>query len=66
MSPSQLRTLGGLLVNYGQLKMPLFGYLFRGGQVREVERQLNALPISSPLQLKQRQADVVQPCRGGK
>lgn len=56
MSPSQLRTLGGLLLSYGQLKMPLFGYLFRGGQVREVERQLNALPVSSPLQLKQRQA----------
>lgn len=50
----QLRTLGSLLVTYGQLKMPVFGYLFRGGQVRELERQINALPVTQPLLLKEK------------
>lgn len=60
MTVPQLRTLGDLLVNYAQLKMPVFGYLFRGPKVRELERQLNALPVTNPLQLKQRQVELVK------
>ncbi|HHH9441335.1 TPA: AAA domain-containing protein [Pseudomonas aeruginosa] len=53
LSPVQLRALGDLLLSFKQLKMPLFGYLFRGAQVRDLQSQLNALPVSRPMQLKQ-------------
>jgi AAA domain len=58
LDPTQLRTLGALLVTYQQLKMPLFGYLFHGNQVRELERQLNALPVTQPLLLKESATDL--------
>jgi hypothetical protein len=35
--------------------MPVFGYLFRGRQVRELQSQLNTLPVSRPMALKQEQ-----------
>lgn len=52
LDADQLRILGGLLVTYSQLRMPVLGYLLRGGQVRELERQLNLLPVTQPLLLK--------------
>ncbi|WBX94925.1 hypothetical protein [Pseudoxanthomonas mexicana] len=52
LDADQLRVLGGLLVTYSQLRMPVLGYLLRGGQVRELERQLNLLPVTQPLLLK--------------
>lgn len=52
LSADQVRQLQTLLVQYAQLKMPLFGYLFRGGAVRKLEQQLNTLPASRPLFLK--------------
>ncbi|MDH4565941.1 hypothetical protein E8E95_04555 [Pseudomonas sp. BN414] len=55
LNPDQLRTLGNLLLNFTQLRMPLFGYLFRTSQVRDLQNQLNALPVSSPMQLKKEQ-----------
>jgi very-short-patch-repair endonuclease len=49
----QLRQLGSWLLAYEQLRMPIFGYLFRRDQVRELERQLNAqLYPNRPLLLK--------------
>ncbi|UZW59032.1 AAA domain-containing protein [Lysobacter enzymogenes] len=52
LDADQLRVLGSVLVTYQQLRMPVFGYLFRGGAVRELERQINLLPVSQPLLLK--------------
>jgi hypothetical protein len=37
----QLSNLNRSLLEFEQLKMPLFGYLFRGGAVRAIERYLN-------------------------
>ncbi|WP_119716987.1 AAA domain-containing protein [Cognatilysobacter tabacisoli] len=52
LDAAQVRSLGATLMAYAQLKMPVFGYLFRGGRVRELERQLNQLPATQPLLLK--------------
>lgn len=38
----QLSSLSRWLLEYDQLRMPVFGYLFRGGAVRAIERDLNA------------------------
>jgi hypothetical protein len=54
LDPNQLRTLDSLLLSYRQLKMPVFGYLFHGAKVRELEHQLNTLPVSRPLLLKEK------------
>jgi len=37
----QLSSLTRWLLEFDQLKMPVFGYLFRGGAVRAIERDLN-------------------------
>ncbi|BCY02060.1 hypothetical protein PszF2a_18490 [Stutzerimonas stutzeri] len=55
LTPNQLRALGDLLLSLNQLRMPVFGYLFRGRQVRELQSQLNTLPVSRPMALKQEQ-----------
>lgn len=49
----QVRHLSGIAIAYSQLRMPVFGYLFRGGQIRELEHQLNRLPVTRPLLLKE-------------
>jgi AAA domain len=40
-SAVQLSSLSRWLLEYDQLKMPVFGYLFRGGAIRAIERDLN-------------------------
>ena len=39
----QLRQLAHWIVSYRQLRMPIFGYLFRGSKVRTLEADLNNL-----------------------
>lgn len=41
-SVQQLANLTRWVLEFDQLKMPIFGYLFRGGAVRAVERDLNS------------------------
>ncbi len=41
-SASQLSKLTRWLLEFDQLKMPVFGYLFKGGAVRAIERDLNS------------------------
>ena len=53
LDAAQVRQLSGLLVSYEQLRMPVFGYLFRGSAVRALDRELNQLPASAPMFLKQ-------------
>jgi hypothetical protein len=53
LDAAQVRLLSGLLLNFEQLRMPVFGYLFRGGALRALDRELNQLPATSPLSLKQ-------------
>lgn len=52
LDASQVRELSSLIVTYRQLQMPVFGYLFRGGQIRKLERQLNLLPTNRPIVLR--------------
>lgn len=52
LDSQQLQVLSTALLHYRQLKMPLFGYLFRGGAVRELEGRINVLPSQQPLLLK--------------
>lgn len=52
LEADDVRQLGQLVLQYRQLKMPLFGYLFRGAAVRALEMRLNELPARSPLQFK--------------
>lgn len=49
---------------YQDLKMPIFGYLFKGSQVRALNRQLgDELPCSDPIDLHLRQDLLVQASR---
>jgi hypothetical protein len=48
----QSRELSSILLVFRQLKMPIFGYLFRGSAVRELEMRLSQLPVSQVLQIK--------------
>jgi hypothetical protein len=49
----QLTSLSRWLLEYDQLRMPIFGYLFRGSAVRAIERDLNeALRPTRPVLLK--------------
>ncbi|CAJ0777464.1 hypothetical protein LMG18090_00821 [Ralstonia mannitolilytica] len=53
LTPEQVRAIQDLLVKYQHLRAPLFGYLFRGAKVRELEERLNQLPTNRPLFFKQ-------------
>ncbi len=53
LNPDQVRAVAQIVMAYRQLRMPVFGYLFRGARVRESEAQLNALPATRPIYLKQ-------------
>lgn len=64
LDATQLRTVSGLLLAYRQLKMPVFGYLFRGAQVRDLERQLNSLPVSRPVLLKEQAGSLTEIVNG--
>jgi very-short-patch-repair endonuclease len=49
----QLQQLGAWVLQYQQLRMPVFGYLFRGASLRSIEFQLNTvLRPKRPLLLK--------------
>lgn len=52
LSLDQAKEIQTTVLRYRQLKMPLFGYLFRGGAVRELEAKVNALPVKEPVLLK--------------
>lgn len=52
LHPAQLRTLGTILLQFEQLRMPVFGHLFRGGAIRALELELNRLPVTRPILLK--------------
>ncbi len=52
LSSEQAATIQSSVLRYRQLKMPLFGYLFRGAAVRDLEATVNALPVKEPMLLK--------------
>jgi len=53
LNVQQLRQLSAWLLEFEQLRMPVFGYLFRGAALRAIERQLNAqLAPNRPVLLK--------------
>jgi very-short-patch-repair endonuclease len=52
LTPEQVKQLSGIVLAYRQLRMPVLGYLFRGARVRALEAELNALPATRPLFLK--------------
>jgi very-short-patch-repair endonuclease len=52
LDADQVRQVGSLVLQYRQLRMPLFGYLFRGAGVRALDAQLNRLPAQRVLQLR--------------
>ncbi|WP_414487053.1 AAA domain-containing protein [Stenotrophomonas maltophilia] len=52
LEPAQVRVINDVLVQYQQLRMPVFGYLFRGSAVRALELQVNALATNRPVLLK--------------
>lgn len=56
----QLRTLGTILLQFEQLRMPVFGYLFRGSAIRSLELELNRLPVTRPILLKRDAAVLAQ------
>lgn len=49
----QAREIQAIVLNYRQLRMPLFGYLFRGSAVRALEARLNAMPTNEPILLRE-------------
>lgn len=58
-SASQLHNLTRWLLEYDQLRMPIFGYLFRGGAVRAIERELNeSLLPTRPVLMKREIANL--------
>lgn len=48
----QLKAARTVLLQYEQLRMPVLGYLLRGGAIRALEMDLNRLPAVRPLMLK--------------
>jgi len=59
LTANQVRDLSANIVKYRQLRMPLFGYLFRGSQVSDLDRYINTLPTRTPIFLKTH-ADTLQ------
>lgn len=53
LDSAQVKLLSYSLLKYRQLKMPILGYLFRGGAVRQLEVEINSLPTQRPLLLHQ-------------
>lgn len=48
----QIRQLSDILLQYQQLRMPVFGYLFRGAAIRQLEAQISLLRTTRPVLLK--------------
>lgn len=53
-----VRQLGTVMLEYQQLRMPLFGYLFRGRAIRELDSRINRLKTTRPVLLKQDSASL--------
>lgn len=53
LDAAQVRELAACVLQYRQLKMPLFGYLFRGGAVGAIEARINMLPVRHVVMLKE-------------
>lgn len=58
MTPDELRELSGCVLQFQQLKMPLFGYLFRGRAIRQLESRINTLRCARPVLLRKDAATV--------
>jgi hypothetical protein len=53
LDATELQRLSGWMLQYQQLRMPVFGYLFRGGPVRKIEFEINtSLKARRPILLK--------------
>lgn len=60
-SPEQLSKLTWWLLEFEQLKMPIFGYLFRGGAVRAIERDLNSdMSVTRPILMRREYTNLRQ------
>ncbi len=60
LNGDQVRQLSSWLLEFEQLRMPVLGYLFRGGALRVIERQLtDQLSPNRPVLLK-READTLR------
>lgn len=59
LRPGDGRTLQQLVARYDELRMPLFGYLFRRGKVRKLNAEVaDRLPVENFLDLHRRLADL--------
>lgn len=56
LDAAQVRELGACVLQYRQLRMPLFGYLFRGAAVSAIEAKINMLPVRQVVMLRQEAA----------
>jgi hypothetical protein len=54
LSLTQALEIQALVLRYRQIRLPLLGYLFRGSAVRELEAQINALPLKEPVLLAEK------------
>src|SRR5690606_24674041 len=52
LDADEVRQLSNILLQYQQLKMPLFGYLFRGAAIRQLEARISLLRTTKPVLLK--------------
>jgi hypothetical protein len=53
LDASELAMLSSWMLHHQQLRMPIIGYLFRGGALRAIETQINAtLKVRQPILLK--------------
>lgn len=65
LSIEEVRQIRSVVLSYQQLKMPLFGYLFRGAAVRELEARINSMSVREPVMLKAQAELLVQIARTG-
>ena len=63
LSIEQARLIQSLVLQFQQLRMPVFGHLFCGSAVRALETQINALPVRQPLLLKRAADDLTVAAR---
>lgn len=64
-SIQQLANISRWLLEFDQMKMPVFGYLFRGSAIRGIERDLNTeLNATRPILLK-REVDTLREMQSG-